>query len=102
MTHITFMISEHGYASVIPITEGANPEELDIYEVVYTLTEGDMATFDQCEGWIKASFVFESYYGYDVGGEENSGLIYERSWKRLVRDILRGCEVAGDMGEEGG
>ena len=44
------MISEHGYASVIPITEGANPEELDIYEVVYTLTEGDMATFDQCEG----------------------------------------------------
>ena len=47
------MISKRGYANVIPPgdeTEEEDPEELDTYGVVYTLTKSDMAILDMYEG----------------------------------------------------
>ncbi|KAF8420059.1 hypothetical protein EV426DRAFT_254024 [Tirmania nivea] len=48
-----WVISKRGYANVIPSgdeIEEENPDELDSYGVVYTLTKSDITTLDMYEG----------------------------------------------------
>lgn len=105
------MISKRGYANVIVSgdeTEEEDPEELDTYGVVYTLTKSDMAVLDMYEGvdikpvpaYVKVTMDIEMYEKGE--GAELPCLVYVdprtelgKVHEEYIGRINRGLEDAG-------
>lgn len=105
-----WVISKRGYANVLPSGDETeeDPEELDDYGVVYTLTKGDMAALDMYEGvnkkpvpaYVKVTMDIEMYEKGE--GVELPCLVYVdpgtelgRAHEEYIGRINRGLEDAG-------